>query len=54
MTVTKMAFTSEGALPLWHNGPSPGAFYNFPGCQYGTGGFQKSQYVLFYYNFTYF
>jgi len=43
----KMAFTSKDALPLWHNGPTPGAFYHFPGSQYGTGGFQKSQYVLF-------
>ena len=33
-------------LPLWQNGPSPGAFYHFPGTQNGTGGFQKSQYVL--------
>ncbi|XP_053621463.1 proteasome subunit beta type-4 [Plodia interpunctella] len=28
-----MAFMGEtlGSAPLWHNGPTPGAFYNFPG-----------------------
>ncbi|EZA62258.1 Proteasome subunit beta type-4 [Ooceraea biroi] len=38
-----MAFSDKDIAPLWHNGPSPGAFYHFPGSQYGTGGFQKSQ-----------
>ncbi|EZA50376.1 Proteasome subunit beta type-4 [Ooceraea biroi] len=37
-----MAFSDKDIAPLWHNGPSPGAFYHFPGSQYGTGGFQKS------------
>jgi len=46
VTVINMAFTNKDVIPLWHNGPSPGAFYNFPGNQYGTGGFQKSQYVM--------
>lgn len=45
-TVRRMAFNNDIA-PLWHNGPTPGAFYHFPGNQCGTGGFQKSQYVLF-------
>lgn len=41
-----MAFDGASNLPLWQNGPSPGVFYNFPGSQHGTGGFQKSMYVL--------
>lgn len=43
VTVTNMAFSRNDVVPLWHNGPSPGAFYHFPGTQCGTGGFQKSQ-----------
>lgn len=53
-TVRKMAFNNKDIAPLWHNGPTPGAFYQFPGNQYGTGGFQKSQYVLFDYNAHFF
>lgn len=43
-------FNSTGdAPPFWHNGPAPGAFYDFPkmtpkaGFHYETGGFQRSQ-----------
>lgn len=26
-----MAFAYGNSAPLWQNGPTPGAFYNFPG-----------------------
>ncbi|XP_017770141.1 PREDICTED: proteasome subunit beta type-4 [Nicrophorus vespilloides] len=32
------------AKPFWHNGPAPGAIYNFPGTKtHGTNGSQRSQ-----------
>lgn len=45
--VTKMSLFGEDAKPFWQNGPSPGAFYHFPGPSCGTGGVQHSQCVLF-------
>ncbi|OAD55382.1 Proteasome subunit beta type-4 [Eufriesea mexicana] len=36
---------SHSPIPLWQNGPTPGAFYHFPGgsAYFDVGGFQRSQ-----------